>query len=87
MNHSERLARAEKAQRLIADPLLQEAFEALDAQYIKAWRDGKSVDVREDAHRYITLLQKVHNHLVSHLADGNMAKSQIREIEGRKRPF
>lgn len=87
MTQEERKARAQKAARFLEDPLVVEALAALDDQYVKIWRDAKTLEAREDAHRFITLLAKFEGHLSAMMSDGVFADSEVRALEGRNRFF
>ncbi len=44
---SEMIQRGEQASRLLGDSLLQEAFEAVEREYLKAWRNAPTQEIRE----------------------------------------
>jgi hypothetical protein len=81
MRHEER---GDRARLLLEDELMAEAFSALDAHYVRAWRDARTTEAREDAHRYVTLLEKFKAHLKSLVTTGEMTKRAVKELEGRK---
>jgi len=76
--------RAQHARTLLNDPLMEEAFSELEETYISAWRKAGTVEAREDAHRYVTLIGKVKEHLSQQLMGGEMAARDRRELEGRR---
>jgi hypothetical protein len=84
--------RASRAQALIDDPLLKEAFETLDAAYIKAWRDSdaRDDDGRQRLWQALQVLGKVRGHLASVVNNGKLAQAEIDKLvadEARKKRF
>lgn len=83
MNDFEKAQRGEKAAQLLEDPLLQETLAALKNAYVEAWTSGKTVEAREDAHRYVMLCKKFVDDLKSVAKDGTMAAHRTKELEGK----
>ena len=81
---ADKIGRSIEAQRILDSEVTQEAFQALEEIYIAAWRNGKDVSVREDAHRYVTLLTKFRQHFRSVVTTGEMEAKAQRDVEGRK---
>lgn len=79
--------RGRAAEALLRDELLAEIFDALDEHYVQAWRSAKSVDVREDAHRYVTIIDKVISDLQSVALTGELDRKRKAELETGKRPL
>lgn len=79
MDKEERRARGARAQSLLDDPLLQEAFRTLEAEYTKAWVASEPTEValREFFHKAINILGDVRRHLVKVSADGRLAQAEI----------
>ena len=84
MTPEQRIDQAERVQRLMNDELILGAWEALEAEYIKIWKNAKTPEAREDAHRYVSLIPKFKHHLHTIVGAGALAKAQVKEIEGRK---
>ena len=81
---ADKIARAIEAQRILDSEVTQEAFTRLEETYLTAWRNGRTPEAREDAHRYMTLLGKFRQHFVSLTTTGEIEAKQQREMEGRK---
>lgn len=83
--------RARLAGQLLDNALLKEAFAALEAEYIKAWRTTPIADVagREKLFLAVNVIGKVQEHLQGVIRDGQLAKRQLDDIarlaEPRKR--
>jgi hypothetical protein len=75
--------RGERARQLLDDPLLQEAFVKLEADYIAAWRTTRALDnaAREKLWQAVNIIGKVRDHLGRALADGKVAKAELRMRE------
>jgi hypothetical protein len=85
------IARAVRAEALLADELLGEAFRDLEANYTAAWRATTIDDVgaREKLFLAINIVGKVRDHLAAILANGRLAEAELKELaqvsERRKR--
>src|SRR5258705_8613578 len=80
------MARASRAQDLMKDEMLQEAFERLEANYINAWRQSKpgQKDDREILYLAINAIGKLRDELRIMLDGGKLAMVELEEIN-RKR--
>jgi hypothetical protein len=78
----ERAARAEALQR---DELLSEALEALDRDYVKAWRatHARDTDARERLWQAVQVVAKVRDHLAHLIAGGRLAQRELDDIAAR----
>ena len=80
--------RAARAQALLDNELLKEAFATLEQRYIAAWRDTgmtpQDTHARERLFQAINIVGKVHEHLNRIIDGGKLAKKQIEEIELRR---
>ncbi len=71
-----------RAEELLNNSLLQEAFQDLERQYLEAWRATKPL---ETAHREkwwlaIQILGKIQEHLRRHVTDGRIAAEDLRRL-------
>jgi hypothetical protein len=75
-------ARALRAQQLLEDELLSEAFAGLEENYTAAWRASSIDDVaaREKLFLAINIVGKVRDHLSAIVANGKLAQAQLKEI-------
>jgi hypothetical protein len=73
------LARAARAQALIENELLTEAFDKLDAEYIRAWRVTPVRDVmaREKLWQAVNVVGLVRGHLAKIVAGGTLAQAEL----------
>jgi|TARA_Y100001938_G_C7980242_1_gene374008 hypothetical protein len=71
--------RGAKAKALLNNPMLKEAFEQLEKQYIEAWKISPNRDSegRERIYLLMKSLDAVHAHLVSVLETGKLAEKQL----------
>jgi hypothetical protein len=78
----ERAARAEALQR---DELLPEALEALDRDYVKAWRatHARDTDARERLWQAVQVVAKVRDHLAHVVAGGRLAQRELDEMTAK----
>lgn len=82
-------ARAGRAELLLRDDLLNEAFDTLEAEYYKAWRATGSAEAetykRERLWQAINLLGKVKEGLQKYVENGKVAKAHLAQIQGKRR--
>ena len=77
--------RAEKAEALLRNELLTEAFDYLEQQFIQAWRSS-GIGEAEDRERIYQLsqnLEALKGYVQTVISDGKMAQSQIDEVKRR----
>jgi hypothetical protein len=75
-------SRAARAQDLLSNELLAEAFQGLEATYTAAWRATTvhEVSAREKLFLAVNLVGKVRDHLHTIVTDGKLAAAELREI-------
>ena len=68
--------RERRAQSLVNDPLLKEAFDTLKEDLMNRWEHSGSTELeaRESIWLAMRLLDRIHNHFKSILETGQMAK-------------
>jgi hypothetical protein len=77
--------RAEKAEALLRNELLTDAFDYLEKQFIQAWRSS-GIGEAEDRERIYQLsqnLEALKGYFQTVISDGKMAQSQIDEVKRR----
>lgn len=84
LTDAERLHRASRAKEIVESEVFIEAVANVDALYISAWRNAKSIEAREDLHRKIIALYDMSKDLKSMMFDGAVTDKRIVELEGRK---
>lgn len=74
--------RALRAEKLIGDELMVEAFDVLESSYIAAWRATTIDDVsgREKLFLAINIVGKVKAHLGRIVSDGKLAEAELKQI-------
>ena len=75
-----------EAKELLENPILVEAFEALEREYLKAWRQSKPADDEERERLWLAvgILDEIKRHLRVVVENGVMAKRDIDKISGKK---
>ena len=73
--------RAAHAERLLKDPLLQEAFEKLNTDFMRAWRqtDVNDTQARERIYNLCTALDTLKQQIASVVVDGKIAKMNLEQ--------
>jgi len=74
--------RAGHAGRLVGDALLNESFDALEADYVAAWRATavRDTDARERLWQAVQIVGLVKAHLTAIVSDGRLAQHELDEI-------
>jgi len=77
--------RGEQAKRLLADPLLGEAFDTVAAALRAAWEASGEAQERERERLWLMakLLGRVKGHLVEALETGRLADRQLAALDAR----
>ena len=75
-------SRGVRAQQLVNDELLTEAFTELERSYIAAWRSTTINDTaaREKLFLAINVVGKVRDHLASVVRDGKVAEAELKAL-------
>jgi len=71
-----------RAAELLENSLLQEAFQYLESEYLKAWRSTKvrETDSRERLWQAIQILGIIQEHLKLHVTNGRIAAGDLRRL-------
>jgi len=75
-------AKASRAQALLEDEMLKEAFDSLESAYTSAWRSTTIDDVtgREKLFLAINVVGKVRDHLTAIVSNGKLAARELRDL-------
>jgi len=75
-------AKAARAQALLEDEILKEAFTSLESAYTGAWRSTTIDDVtgREKLFLAVNVIGKVRDHLTAIVSNGKLAARELRDL-------
>jgi hypothetical protein len=81
------VSRAARAQALLENELLRDAFEKLEDDYVAAWKTWPAADRdgRERLWQAVNVLGKVRDHLARVLADGKLAQRELTDLVHKPR--
>jgi hypothetical protein len=81
--------RGARAEALLRNDLLIEAFAALDAEYVRAWRltHINDVNARERLFQAVQIVAKIKDHLGKVLNNGKLAQRELDDLEAKRRRF
>lgn len=81
MSPEEELQRGHEAERLLAHPLIKEAFETIEKEVIERWQNSPAADAngREKLWLTLKLLTRVRTHLESVMASGKLAEATLKQ--------
>ncbi len=79
MTSEDRIIRGKNAEQLLSNPLLGEAFIALEQDIVDTWKRsaGVTADVREDLFRQLSVLSTVKEKLESFVNDGKITQNRV----------
>jgi hypothetical protein len=77
----EDVSRAAKAQQLMEDPILQEAFEILRQDYFQKWVGSTKPELREACWYLYQAVKRAPEHLEAVIRNGQLAQRAINEFE------
>src|SRR5262245_25256090 len=82
------IARGARAEALLKNELLQEAFATLERDYIEAWKisPARDTDGRERLWQAVNIVGKVRDHLVKVVNDGKLARRHLNELSTKPAP-
>jgi hypothetical protein len=85
-DHTIRLARQARAEALLNDPMLGEAFTNLKQEYVTRWLATPFADAsgREQLYRAAIVVEQVKKHLHLIAQDGKLAQADLAAIEGHR---
>jgi hypothetical protein len=77
------VSRGARAEALLSNDLLQEAFTRLEQDYIEAWKisSARDTDGRERLWQAVNIVGKVRDHLVKVVNDGKLSQRHLNELE------
>jgi hypothetical protein len=83
------LARRARAEALLENELLREAFLRLEERYVEEWRvcQFRDTDARERLWQAVNILGKVKDHLAKIVRDGKLAQREIDQLTQRRKRF
>ena len=67
---------------LLQNALLKELLNELDGEYHALWRSAKTVEAREDLHRYVKVLERITSDLQSIANSGKLEQRRQNELTG-----
>lgn len=81
--------RAARAQRLLDDELLQEAFKSMDAEFIEKWRvtPVRDTEARERLWQAVNIVSLVRDYLGRAIINGRVAQRDLDELAGKHGAF
>tara|TARA_Y100000296_G_scaffold36285_1_gene42033 strand:+ start:443 stop:730 length:288 start_codon:yes stop_codon:yes gene_type:complete len=84
---STELQRGVKAKLLLEDPLLTEAFQTLEDEYLSAWKQSsvEATEQREKIWLMYATISEVKAQLTTVVTTGDMAKAQLEALQKRKK--
>ena len=77
--------RARRAQLLLDDELLQEAFAKIDGELIARWRTSSEPEARDRVWQASQMLNKVQEVLRLMVTNGRVAKRVLDDLEGKRK--
>ena len=85
-DHRADINRAEAAKRILDDPLVKDALQAIEDGIVEAWKDVplRDTEGREHLHRLLTAKRKFEAVFAAHMQNGQIAAAELKAEEERK---
>lgn len=85
-DHRADINRAEQAKRILDDPLVKDALQAIEDGIVEAWKDVplRDTEGREHLHRLLTAKRKFEAVFAAHIQNGQIAAAELKAEEERK---
>jgi len=83
----DKINRGYQAKSLLENELFREVLNTLDAEYHRLWRKARTVEAREDLHRYVILCEKLIQDITSVANSGDLEQARQDELERGKKGF
>lgn len=77
MSADDDIRRAKSAQAVLENDAYRDAYAAVDAALVKAWRDAHDSRDREDLHKMLGLLTRVHGAMEAALRNGQITEREV----------
>jgi hypothetical protein len=77
MDPADKIQRGIAARHLLENELLKEILNTLDGTYHAKWREAKTVDEREDLHRYVKILEQLTREIKSVALTGALEEQRM----------
>lgn len=85
MSDEEDISRGQRAQAMLADPMVKGAFDAIEAEYVRQWRSSKAtVDQRESAWLGLQNLDLLRASFMTHITTGKIAADRAEKHNRKK---
>lgn len=80
---AEKVDRAERARKIVEDPLVAEAFASLEKQVVEVWLGTKGDESEERDRAYVMgrLIRNLKEHFEAQMVEGKAAKRRLLKIE------
>ena len=78
----DKIERGRAAKHLLENELLKEILSELDGLYHAKWRAAKTVEAREDLHRYVTVRDQIVKDISAIAMTGKLEEKRLEELEG-----
>lgn len=85
MTREEEILQGQRAKQLISDPTLQRVLEAIEEQYVDAWKNTKADDAegRERLFTAVMVLNHFRDHLRAMADSGQVSAANIERLKRR----
>lgn len=78
----DKVERGISARHLLENELFKEVMLELDGVYHAAWRNAKTVEAREDLHRYVTVRDQIIKDIQTIVTTGKLEEQRLEQLAG-----
>lgn len=69
--------RGRLAEQVLENPVYVEAYESIEKELIRLWRESRDRDAREQSHQLLTMLDKVRTVMQATMRSGQVAAKEL----------
>lgn len=79
----EKIERGHQANALLESSVFKDCMAKLETRYIEAWKAATTVELREDAHKYVRLLEWLMADIQEIAVTGAMTQQRVDALQGK----
>jgi len=84
LDSAEKIERGFKAKSLLNNDFFNECFDHLEQLYVEAWKNAKTADAREDAHKFVRLIEWLKVDLTNIAESGKLEEARVKQLEAER---
>ncbi len=84
MTEQDKITWGLQAAALLNNEQFEKCLDRLEEEYTKAWKAGRTIDARENAFRYVSLLSRLKEDLTAVITTGTISQKRVAELRDER---